>query len=892
VALDFDKSFEPNLIEEKTREFWAKGQFYKATRDPSKKPFTIVIPPPNITADLHVGHMLNNTLQDILIRWHRATGFMACWIPGTDHASIATEARVTKMLEGKGIKKLEIGREEFLKHAWQWKADVGGRIIDILKKLGISCDWDRVKFTMDEDYSRSVLKSFVELYKQGLIYRGTRLVNWCPFSQSVISDEEVNNEERQGNFYHVKYKIVGDSEGASMVVATTRPETIFGDLAIAVHPDDERFKHLIGKKVVVPICNREITVIADKAVEIEFGTGCLKVTPSHDPTDYEIGARHNLGQLNVMNKDATLNQNAPKHFQGLTREDARKKVVEELKQLGLLEKTVPTRHVVGISERGGVPIEFYLSEQWYIKMDHFAQLALDATRKGELKLIPAYQEKVWEHWLTNIKDWCISRQLWWGHQIPVHTCQSCAHLNVSVDVPLKCEKCGHDKLTQDPDVLDTWASSWLWPFGIHSWENPSEEQKLDLEYFYPTDVIVTAPEIIFFWIARMVMAGKHFLNKTPFHTVYFTGLLRDQQGRKMSKSLGNFPDTFELIQKYGTDSLRFCLTQQLATGQDIKWADEMCEIGRNFSNKIWNATRYLCLACEAAGVSPRNHTFDNLKWDHSDPVLAWVTGEFKLCLNKSFVAIKDYEFSAYAKALYEFTWMRYCDWFIELIKPRIRDENAKSPEAKESLAVALQVLDGVLRVLHPLMPYITEEIWQRLGEGSRSTQTVGLQLITAPPASEKDAEAVAQMTTIQELIGGVRGVRGNLNIHPGETMFVTLSCEPQKLARFQIVLESLAKVSIQYATLKPARSVSMKAGDVRYFVVLPETVDIAAERNKAQKKLEKAEGNIKSCNAKLSNEQFVASAPAHVLAGAKAQLAQAEDEVTLLKETLETLSGI
>ena len=871
MALDFDKAFEPNQVEERTRQFWEKGGFYKAHRDPSKKAFTIVIPPPNITADLHVGHMLNNTLQDLLIRWHRATGHMACWIPGTDHASIATEARVTKMLESKGLKKREMGREEFLKHAWQWKADVGGRIIDILKKLGISCDWDRCKFTMDEDYSRSVLKAFVQLYNEGLIYRGTRLVNWCPFSQSVISDEEVMNEERAGNFYHVHYKVVGDPTGASLIVATTRPETIFGDLAVAVHPDDERYKNLIGKKVVVPVAGREIPIIADKAVEMDFGTGCLKVTPSHDPTDYEIGARHNLGQLNVMNKDASLNHNVPKEFQGLSREEGRKKIVEVMKAQGLLEKTVPTRHVVGISERGGIPIEYYLSEQWYIKMDHFAKLALDATRNGELKLIPAFQEKVWEHWLTNIKDWCISRQLWWGHQIPVHTCKSCGHLNVSVDVPTACSKCGHTHLEQDSDVLDTWASSWLWPFGVHNWENPTEEQKKDLEYFYPTDVIITAPEIIFFWIARMVMAGKHFMKKTPFHTVYFTGLIRDQQGRKMSKSLGNFPDTFELIQKYGTDSLRFCLVQQLATGQDIKWADEMCEIGRNFSNKLWNATRFLSMACENAGISPKDHTFDQLvaseKWDHADPVLAWVLGEFKQCLTKSFEAINEYEFSTYAKAMYEFTWMRYCDWFIELIKPRIREENVKSADSKEALSVALQVLDGMLRVLHPLMPYITEEIWQRLGEGTRGSQTVGLKLISRPPTKSGDETSLAQMQMIQDLISGVRGVRGNLNIHPGESIQITLACAPEQLQRFQIVLESLAKVEVAFSAQKPERSVSLRAGDVRYFVRLPESVDIAAERSKAQKKLEKVQGNIKACAAKLGSEQFVNSAPEQIVAG-------------------------
>jgi valyl-tRNA synthetase len=510
----FSKAFEPSQVEAKLRNYWNKNNFYKSTRNPNKKPYTIVMPPPNVTGDLTMGHMMF-TLQDILIRWHRAKGYEACWIPGTDHASIATEAKVTNMLKDMGISKKEIGREKFLEYAWEWKEKYGGRIEEYLKTLGISCDWSRNTFTMDEKYTAAVLKGIVKLYKDGLIYKSYRLVNWCPVSQSVISDEEVNPEECDGFLWHIHYVIDG-CLNESLVVATTRPETLFGDLAVAVHPSDDRYSHLIGKNVIVPICNRKIPVIADHYVEKEFGTGILKITPAHDMNDFEVGKRHKLGLLNIFHPDARLNDNVPEAYRGLDRYVARKKLVSELENNSLIEKIVPHKLVIGISERGNVPIEYYLSEQWYIKMDKLAELTLNATRSGRLKLIPGHQEKTWEHWLTNIQDWCISRQLWWGHRLPMYTCDNCSHLHCEVKAPLKCEKCGHTHLTQDPDALDTWASSWLWPFGVHNWADPSEDEKQDLEYYYPTNVIVTGADIIFFWIARMVMAGEYFTGETPF----------------------------------------------------------------------------------------------------------------------------------------------------------------------------------------------------------------------------------------------------------------------------------------------------------------------------------------------------------------------------------------
>ncbi|MEY2987431.1 MAG: hypothetical protein RJB13_952, partial [Pseudomonadota bacterium] len=607
----FEKPFEPKQIETTLRAYWEEGSFFQGVRDDSKLPYTIVMPPPNVTGDLTMGHVLNNTLQDILIRWNRAAGKAACWIPGTDHASIATEAKVTKMLAEKGINKREIGREEFLKHAWEWKETYGGRIVSLLKTLGVSCDWNREVFTMDPNYSRAVIKAIVQLYKDGLIYRGFRLVNWCPVSQSVISDEEVNPEERNGHLWHIRYPVEGN-EKECLVVATTRPETLFGDLAVAVHPDDSRYASLIGKKVIVPVSNRAIPVIADTYVEKDFGTGVVKITPAHDMNDFAVGERHKLGLLNVMNPDATLNDKVPEAYRGLDRFVARKKLVTELEAIGLLEKTEPHKMVVGISERGAVPIEYYLSEQWYIKMDKLAEIALKATREGKLKLHPPHMEKIWEHWLTNIKDWCISRQLWWGHQMPMYHCQKCQHVTCAEERPSVCEKCGHDELEQDSDCLDTWASSWIWPFGVHNWANPTAEQKKDLEYFYPTEVIVTGPDIIFFWIARMIMAGGYFTNQTAFKNVYFTPIIRDSKGRKMSKSLGNSPDVNKLIETYGTDALRFSVINQVVLGQDIYWSDDACDLGKTFANKIWNATRFLLMNAEKFGVDSAELSFDQI----------------------------------------------------------------------------------------------------------------------------------------------------------------------------------------------------------------------------------------------------------------------------------------
>jgi valyl-tRNA synthetase len=887
----FEKPFEPGQIESDLRNYWESHKFFRAKREAGKTPYTIVMPPPNVTGDLTIGHVLNNTLQDILIRWNRANGKAACWIPGTDHASIATEAKVTKMLAEQGINKRDIGREEFLKHAWVWKDKYGGRIVSLLKTLGVSCDWDREVFTMAPEYSRAVIKAIVKLYKDGLIYRGYRLVNWCPVSQSVISDEEVNPEERNGHLWHIRYPIEG-AEGQYLIVATTRPETLFGDLAVAVHPTDERYASLIGKKVIVPVCNRAIPVIADTYVEKEFGTGVVKITPAHDMNDFAVGERHKLGLLNVMNPDATLNEKVPAAYQGLDRFIARKKLVAELEATGLLEKTAPHKMVVGISERGGVPIEYYLSEQWYIKMDKLAEIALGATRTSQLKLHPPHMEKIWEYWLTNIKDWCISRQLWWGHQMPMYTCQACGHVSCEEEKPSACEKCGHTHLAQDSDCLDTWASSWLWPFGVHNWANPTEEQKQDLAYFYPTDIIVTGPDIIFFWIARMIMAGGYFTDKTAFKDVYFTPIIRDSKGRKMSKSLGNSPDVNQLIAKYGTDALRFSVINQVVLGQDIFWADEACDLGRTFANKIWNATRFLLMNAEKYELDSAAINFDQLVSKPSDTLLGWMTSEFFAVAQKAHDSIEKLEFAGYTSSLYEFVWMVYCDWFVELCKPRLMDPAAATSEQKElarqTLRTAFQLLDGVLRLLHPVMPFVTEQIWQNLGD--RKGTTIGHAALPRPRADMIDAHAISAMREVQSVVSAIRAVRGQFAIHPGADLKVTVNASRERFGLMVPQMEFLARAVFSFSSERPALCGTALAGGMEVFVDVAGFVDPAAERDRLLKKIQKVEQTLEGIRKRLANEEFMKSAPEKIVLGAREQFANNEKELSVLQASLQSLN--
>jgi len=899
----FAKPFDHSVCESEIQKHWEKHQFYRSNPKKNKKPYTILMPPPNITGDLTMGHMMY-TLQDILIRWHRACGYEACFIPGTDHASIATEAKVTKMLAEKGVSKHDIGREAFLGHAYEWKEKYGHRIIDAFKALGVSCDWSKLTYTMDKKYSDTVIKALVKLYKEGFVYKSFRLVNWCPVSQSVISDEEVNPEERNGHLWHIRYALADDPT-QELIVATTRPETLFGDLAVAVNPSDERYAHMIGKMVLVPICDRKIPVVGDAYVEKDFGTGVLKITPAHDKNDFEIGKRHSLGILNIMNPNATLNENVPTKYQNMDRFVARKTLIQELKEKNLLEKTEPHKLTVGISERGHVPIEYYLSEQWYIRMGHFANLALDATRNKNLNLIPTYQEKVWEHWLNNIQDWCISRQLWWGHRLPMYECGHCKFVMCEVKPPRKCEKCGHKELIQDSDVLDTWASSWLWPLGVHNWAKPNASERKALSYYYPTNVLITGADIIFFWVARMVMACEYLTQKVPFHTCYFTPIIRDSLGRKMSKSLGNSADVKEIMAKYGTDGMRFSLASQVVQGQDIFWKDESCELGKTFANKIWNVARFLTMHTEQFDVHPHLCQFDKLQKKTSkadDDISKWIVSEFFSLVQKSHFAIEKFEFAQYTSQLYEFTWKIFCDWFVELIKPRLLKSSDKSL-GKITLTRAFQVFDGVLRLLHPVMPFITEKIWQMIychskvqSSHKKATaksvlkgQTIGHKKMPMSRALLVNEASIESMRHIQNIVSAVRAIRGQFNIHPGEELEVYTLGDSSKTGRFSESLEVLSKSKLHFEKEKEGFCATSIVDGVQIHVSLEGLVDKESEKLRLNKKIEKINAILQGLEKKLSNERFVNGAPKHILEGARNQKDENLNELHQLQEALSLL---
>ncbi|HKJ80583.1 MAG TPA: valine--tRNA ligase, partial [Ignavibacteriaceae bacterium] len=694
---EIPKAYDPSVTEDKWYSFWLEQKIFHSEVDDQKEPYTIVIPPPNVTGMLTMGHILNNTLQDVIIRTKRMQGYNACWVPGTDHASIATETKVVNFLKEKGIDKDKIGREEFLKHCWEWTQKYGGIIIQQLKKLGVSCDWDRERFTMDDDYYKKVIETFVELYNEKKIYRGYRMVNWDPASKSAISDEEVNYKTVNGKIWYLKYPVIGDD--SHVVVATTRPETMLGDTGIAVNPDDERYKNLIGKKVLLPIAEREIPIFGDDYVDMEFGTGAVKVTPAHDVNDYAMGQRHDLQVINIFNDDASTNHNVPHEFRGLDRYVVRKKIIDRLEEFGLIEKIEDYQNNVGYSERGGVPIEPYLSEQWFMKMDELAAPAIEVVKEEKIKFYPEHWVKTYDHWMSNIKDWCISRQLWWGHRIPVWYCVGDDHCNldcknpiVSVEKPEKCPYCGSTNLRQDEDVLDTWASSWLWAYDVFKTD---EEQK----YYYPTDTLITAPDIIFFWVARMIIAGQHFKKNIPFKNVYFTSVIRDMQGRKMSKSLGNSPDPLNVIKEFGADALRFTVIYLAPLGQDVLFSTEKCDIGRNFANKIWNAGRFLLMNAQTIPLDK------NLIDKHIDFSDEWIKSRLHYTLSELNKAMDNFEINNATKIIYSFVWNDFCDWYIELSKNRLYSDNAEIKSAV--LTRALGIFEDLLKIVHPFMPFIT-----------------------------------------------------------------------------------------------------------------------------------------------------------------------------------------
>lgn len=866
---DIPKAYSPKDVEDKWYKYWYDHNLYHSEIDENKTPYTIVIPPPNITGILHIGHILNNTLQDIYIRYKRMKGFNACWVPGIDHASIATEAKVVAMLKEKGISKDVISREEFFRHCYEWKEKYGGIIFQQLRKLGVSCDWQRERFTMDVAYYKKVVEAFVSLYKKGLIYRGYRMVNWDPASKSAISDEEVFYKEVQGKLWFLKYPIKESTE--FVIVATTRPETMLGDTGVAVNPEDERYKHLIGKKIILPIVGREIPLFADEYVDKEFGTGAVKVTPAHDVNDYEMGLRHNLEIINIFNEDATTNGNVPPEFQEIDRYDIRAKVVERLEELELLHKTEAYVNKVGYSQRGNVPIEPYLSEQWFMKMDELAKPALKVIQEGTIKFHPEHWVKTYENWMINIRDWCISRQLWWGHRIPVWYHVNTHEVYCEVDPPKDIEN-----WYQDDDVLDTWASSWLWAQDVFTNER-------DQNYYYPTNLLVTAPDIIFFWVARMIMAGMHFKNEIPFKDVYFTSTVRDLQGRKMSKSLGNSPDPLDLIEEYGADALRFTMTYIAPLGQDVMFSQEKIEIGRNFANKIWNAGRFLLM-------NAQNIKLDSaLKDKHIDFTDGWILSRFQSTLKELNDSLDRFEVNNASKIVYAYVWNDFCDWYVELSKQRLYQ--GTNEEKSAVLTRAISLYEDMLKLVHPFMPFITEEIWQLLDERKKGES---ISVSNFPRFNEKllDKNAEQEISFVQDVVTAIRNIRGEMNLPPSKLINVFLKTdkiteEQSRYIKSQVKIDEL-KVDAQLSKPKASASAVVKGCDI--FVPLEGLIDLNVERARIEKEIARISTLLDAANKKLSNKNFVDKAPAEVIEREKTKMSDWEKSLEKLNLILADLN--
>ena len=872
-----DKTYRPNLVEDKWYEHWIEQDYFTADPNSDKEPYTIVIPPPNVTGMLTVGHVLNNTIQDILIRKARMEGKEACWIPGTDHASIATESKVVAMLHEKGINKNQLSREEFLEHAWEWKEKYGGIIIRQLKKLGCSCDWSRERFTMDEGYTKSVLTAFVKLYDKGLIYKGHRLVNWCPVSRSAISDEEVIHKEKQGFLWHFRYPITDSDQ--YVIVATTRPETMLGDTAVAVHPEDDRYQDLVGKTVSLPLVGREIPIIADTFVDPEFGTGCVKVTPAHDPNDFAMGERHDLEFINIMNDDASLNSNVPEKFIGLSREDAREAVVSDLQLLGLLDKKEEHVNNIGFSERGDVPIEFYMSEQWYMKMSELAKPALDAVKNGHIKFHPDHWTKTYDHWMENIRDWCISRQLLWGHQIPVWYHKSDKQkIHVSVGGPSDPEN-----WIQDNDVLDTWASSWLWPLGVHSW--PDEDE--NLKKFYPTDTLVTGPDIIFFWVARMIITGFEFKAEAPFKDVYFTSILRDETGKKLSKSLGNSPDPFDLFDEFGTDAVRFGTMLMAPQGLDVLFSKERLEVGRNFMNKLWNACRFIQLNLGEEWDSEVHLDYENTDLELPE---RWIISRLSNMIQDYNNQLDRFHFNEAAKDLYEFTWNDLCDWYLEIAKNRFYGED----ESKADIArvVAIECIRTVLTLLHPYSPFITEELWSHF-KPDGSSDLIIMPWIKNGSIQDKDAED--NMDILKEVITSIRSIRSRMNVAPSTRCDLVVRCnDDQKLFidEHTNLIQALAgvnNISTGKGLDKPSQSATAVSAGMELYIPLKGLVDLEGEKSRMEKRILEIDRLLTSINAKLSNQNFLQRAPEPVIEKERSNLKKLNQELEKVTANLEVL---
>ncbi|MBQ9142322.1 MAG: valine--tRNA ligase, partial [Lachnospiraceae bacterium] len=860
-------------------------KYFHAEVDRTKKPFTIVIPPPNITGQLHMGHALDNTMQDILIRFKRMQGYNALWQPGTDHASIATEVKIIEKLKEEGVDKWELGREKFLERAWEWKKEYGGRIISQLKKLGSSCDWDRERFTMDDGCNKAVTEVFVKMHEKGYIYKGSRIINWCPVCNTSISDAEVVYEEQAGHFWHIKYPIMNDDGTPSttdfLTFATTRPETMLGDTAVAIHPDDERYQHLIGKSVMLPLMNRVIPIVTDTYVDMEFGTGVVKITPAHDPNDFEVGKRHDLPIINVMNDDATINKNGGK-FEGMARYEARKAIVEELDAMGLLVKIEDHAHNVGTHDRCKTTIEPMVKEQWFVKMDELIKPAVEAVKTGDIKLIPERMEKTYYNWTDNIRDWCISRQLWWGHRIPAYYCADCGEVTVAKEAPCACPKCNSTKLTQDPDTLDTWFSSALWPFETLGWPDKTE----DLDYFYPTDVLVTGYDIIFFWVIRMIFSGFEQMGKKPFSTVLFHGLVRDSQGRKMSKSLGNGIDPLEIIEQYGADALRLTLITGNAPGNDMRFYYERVENSRNFANKVWNASRFIMMNMEGKNVTtPASNELA--------PVDKWILSKLNTLVKDVTDNMESFELGIAVQKVYDFIWDEFCDWYIEMVKPRLyNSDDAVSQNA--ALWTLKTVLIDALKLLHPYMPFITEEIFCTLQSEEESIMISKWPEFTADRSFSKEEKDIE---IIKEAVRGIRNIRTEMNVAPSRKAMCIVVSESEDIRNTftegKLFFASLAyanEVLVQADKTGIAQdAVSVVIAGATVYIPFAELVDIAQEIERLKKEEKRLEGELARVNGMLSNEKFVSKAPAAKIEEEKAKLAKYTQMMEQVKERLAQL---
>ncbi|MEE0273152.1 MAG: valine--tRNA ligase [Coprococcus eutactus] len=861
---ELEKTYDPSQIEDRLYRKWEEKKYFHAEVDRSKKPFTIVMPPPNVTGQLHMGHALDNTMQDILIRFKRMQGYSALWQPGTDHAAIATEVKVTEKLKEQGIDKKEIGREEFLKHAWAWKEEYGNRIVSQLKKMGSSADWDRERFTMDEGCSRAVKEVFVRLYDKGYIYKGSRIINWCPVCKTSISDAEVIHEEQDGYFWHINYPVVGEP-GRFVEIATTRPETLLGDTAVAVNPDDERYTDIVGKMLELPLTDRQIPVIADPYVDKEFGTGCVKITPAHDPNDFEVGKRHNLEEINILNDDATINELGGK-YAGMDRYEARKQMVADLDALGLLVKVVPHSHNVGTHDRCKTTVEPMIKPQWFVRMKEMGQAALDIIKTDELSFVPEQFDKTYIHWLENIRDWCISRQLWWGHRIPAWYCDECGETIVSRETPTVCPKCGCTHLTQDEDTLDTWFSSALWPFSTLGWPDKTPEY----EYFYPTSVLVTGYDIIFFWVIRMVFSALEQTGKSPFKHVLIHGLVRDDQGRKMSKSLGNGIDPLEVIDKYGADALRLTLITGNAPGNDMRFYWERVENSRNFANKIWNATRFIMMNMEKAD-------FSAVKLSDLTIADRWILSKVNTLAKEMTDNMEKFELGIAVSKVYDFIWEEFCDWYIEMVKPRLYNDEDETKAA--ALWTLKTVLIQALKLLHPYMPFITEEIFCNIQDEEESIMISKWPEYTDEWNFETDEAAV---DTIKAAVRAIRNLRTGMNVPPSRKakVYVVSAKEDvryifESSKSFFATLGYASEVHVQEdKTGIDENAVSTLIHDAAVYIPLEELVDIDKEIERLEKEAAKLAGEIKRASGMLANPKFVDKAPAAKVEEEKAKLAK------------------